>query len=66
MYTAPQATALLKGSIFICLQGEGRRVNIQNYGYCITVTLVTVLSLIINIRNLNCLMQMYFVNKCYK
>lgn len=36
MYVEPQAIVLLKGSIFICLHREGRRVNIQNYGYCIT------------------------------
>lgn len=36
MYPAPQATALLKGSIFLCLQGEDYRASIQNYSYCVT------------------------------
>lgn len=36
MYTEPQATVLLEGSIFIYLHREGHGVNIQNCGYGIT------------------------------
>lgn len=35
MYTDPQATKPLKGSIFICLRRKGHRVSIQNCGDCI-------------------------------
>lgn len=59
VYTEPQATALLEGSIFIYLHREGHRVNIQNRGYGITGNYCSK-------KITNCLMLIHIVLNSYK